>query len=142
MNIEVNRNAPAYYKLDVTINARAEKVYNILANISRWPEWQKNVKSTDVRGSVKEGTEFRWRAKGVNLVSKLHTARPYSEFGWTGRALWIYAIHNWTFTEQNGRTHVLVEESMEGFLAGLSQSTLESDMKQSLGELKREAEKW
>lgn len=141
MNIEVNRNASAYHKEEIVINAPVEKVYKMLANINQWPTWQSNVASANMEGEAQQGKEFRWKAGGANIRSKLHTVNPYSEFGWTGRILWITAIHNWTFTEKDSTTTVVVEESMSGFLSGLMKSTLKDGMVKSLEELKMEVEK-
>lgn len=141
MNKRVNTKAKAYGKYEIVINAPAENVYKALADIKNWPNWQGNVKSVSIDGEVVEGMEFTWKAKGVNIKSTLHTAQPYSAFGWTGRTWWITAIHNWTFTEHNGQTTVSAEESLTGFLAGWGNKTMQSDMQQSLGELKNLIEK-
>ena len=57
----------------------------------------------------------------------------------------MYAIHNWTLTEVPGGTQVSVDETMEGFLAGLFKSSfnknLASGMQRWLELLKTESEK-
>ncbi len=141
MNIEVNRNAKAYHKEEIVINASAEKVYQVLADINNWPAWQSGVASANMEGEAEPGKEFRWKAGGSKISSKLHTVNPHTEFGWTGRALWIKAVHNWTFTEKEGATTVVVEESMSGFLSGLMKKTLKESLPKSLKDLKKEAER-
>jgi hypothetical protein len=47
----------------------------------------------------------------------------------------MFAIHNWTISEQNGTTTVLVEESMEGLLATLFKRAFNKS-------LKKGTEKW
>jgi uncharacterized protein YndB with AHSA1/START domain len=140
MNIEVNRNAKVYALEEITIDTPAEKVYSVLTDINSWPEWQRNVKSAKLDGEVAEGKEFRWNAGGLKITSKLHTVQPYSEIGWTGRMLWITAVHNWWMEEQNGKCLVTVEESLEGFLVGMMKKSLKQGMIRSLKELKAAAE--
>lgn len=65
--------------------------------------------------------------------------------GWTGKSLGILAIHTWTLSEQNGKTILTVDESMEGFLAGILKKMLnkklEIGMQKWLDLLKQECEK-
>ena len=66
------------------------------------------------------------------------------KFGWTGKALGTFAIHNWVLTEVDGGTSVFVEESMEGFLVNLFKKmfnkTLENGLDQWLYSLKKTCE--
>jgi uncharacterized membrane protein len=141
MNIEVNRNAKAYAREEITIDTPSKEVYSVLTDINRWPVWQRNVKNAEMNGEAAEGKEFRWNAGGFKINSRLHTVNPYSEFGWTGRILWITAVHNWKMEDRDGECRVTVEESLEGFLAGTMNSTLKKGIIQSLQDLKAAAEK-
>ncbi len=140
MDMEVDRSAKAYAKDEIIINAPGKRIYTILADINNWPGWQHTIKSAHLNGEPSEGAEFQWNAGGLRIVSKLHTVKPYSEFGWTGRMWWIRAIHNWTIREKNGGCVVTVEESLKGFLSGLMKKTLVQGMRKSLEELKAAAE--
>jgi hypothetical protein len=57
----------------------------------------------------------------------------------------MYAVHNWTFIKMNGQTKVIVDESMDGFLAGLLKKlfnkNLKRDMQNWLDLLKKVCEK-
>jgi len=57
----------------------------------------------------------------------------------------MFAIHNWTLKEMNGQTEVIVDESMEGFLAVLFKKSfnrnLEKGMINWLTFLKQESER-
>jgi len=57
----------------------------------------------------------------------------------------MFAVHNWTMREEDGRTTVSVEESMEGFIARLLRkslnNSLENGMQNWLSLLKQECEK-
>ena len=64
--------------------------------------------------------------------------------GWTGTTIGAKAVHNWTFTQAEGRTVVEVSESLQGLFPrlfkGSFQKQLEESMRQDLEELKQEAE--
>ncbi len=141
MNIKVNKYAKAYAEDSITIQASAEKVYSILSDINNWTTWLSNVVEPKLEGPPEEEKEFTWIASGLKIKSTLHTVIPNSAFGWTGKMLWISAIHNWSLSEENGICTVHVEESMEGFLAGTMKSTMIKSMKKGLIGLKTESEK-
>lgn len=45
----------------ILISAPLEKVWNILAEVSRTPEWVDGVKESERTGAVREGKGMRWR---------------------------------------------------------------------------------
>ncbi|MCW0481273.1 SRPBCC family protein [Gaoshiqia sediminis] len=141
MKIETNKNAPAWHREELLIDAPADRVYAILADIRNWAHWQSGVSKTKLHGKIVPGTSFDWKADGFSIKSDVHTAAAPLEFGWTGRMLWLKAVHNWTFYPEGNRTLVVVEESVEGFGAGLMQKALANGMKKSLLELKAEVER-
>ena len=141
----INKKAPVKCSKSITINANSRKVWEILTHIDNWAIWQTDISKPKLHGKLKPKTTFDWKAGGVKIHSTLHTVEPYSQFGWTGKTFGMMAIHNWTLTETDGRTIVVVEESMEGFLAGLFKksfnNSLENSMQIWLDLLKRESEK-
>lgn len=141
MKIEVNKKAPAFHETTILIHAPAEKVYKVLSNINNWPKWQMEVTGAMLHGQAAEGTSFAWKAGGFPIKSQVHTANPPHEFGWTGQMLWLKAIHNWILIPQGKSTQVIVQESLEGWLARFMQKNLTNGMAQNLYELKLEAEK-
>jgi len=140
MNIEVNTNAHAFNQEEITINAPVERIYNILSNISGWPEWQTGVKKAKMEGDTIENKSFVWKAGGMTIKSKIHTVIPNREIGWTGKSVWINAVHNWYFEKRGDNTLVKVSECLEGFGAGLMKKSLKKGMIKSLQELKDVAE--
>lgn len=141
----INHNAPVKCSKTVTVNAGKEKVWAVLTDISNWPTWQTDISKSVLHGDLKPGRTFNWKSGGANILSTIHTAEPFSYFGWTGKSLGMFAVHNWTMREEDGRTTVSVEESMEGFIARLLRKSLngslENGMQNWLSLLKQECEK-
>ena len=141
----INSNAPVKCSKTITINASSEKVWSVLTNIDNWSNWQTDIKSPKLKGQLQPNSTFVWKTGGAKVHSTLHTVEPYKQFGWTGKTYGMYAIHNWTFSESNGKTTVSVNESMQGFLAGLFKKSfnrsLEKGMQHWLELLKKECEK-
>lgn len=137
---EINDQAPVKCCKSITINTSSEKVWAVLTDIDQWPVWNKDIAQAKVNGELKPGTTFIWKSGGLKIRSTLHTVDTCLQFGWTGTAFGAFAIHNWTLTENDDRTTVLVEESMEGLLVGLFKKSfnkkLESQMQRWLDSLK------
>lgn len=141
----INKNAPVKSCKSITINTRSEKVWNVLTDINHWVNWQTEIPKSKLNGKLAPNTTFDWKSGGVKIHSSIHTVAPFKQFGWTGKAFGMFAIHNWTLTEKDGKTNVCVEESMEGFLACLFKNSfnknLEKGMQNWLHLLKQECEK-
>jgi uncharacterized protein YndB with AHSA1/START domain len=115
--ISTNANAPVHCSRSITINASPQKVWDVLTNIIDWYTWQPKIKKPKLTGELKPSAEFTWQTGGASIRSTIHSVIPNKIFGWTGKTLGMYAIHNWTLNEVNGNTIVTVDESMEGMLA-------------------------
>lgn len=140
MNIDVDKSAKAYAKQQITIDATPEKVFQTVSDINNWTKWQSSVSSSAIEGTPEVGRQFTWNANGMKITSKLHTVNPNIEFGWTGRIMWITAVHNWTFSAKSAKCIVTVEESLNGFLSGLMKKSLVEGMTRSLQDLKKYCE--
>jgi uncharacterized protein YndB with AHSA1/START domain len=141
----INEKAPVKCSKTIAINADCKTVWAVLTSIDNWESWQTDIRKSKLNGDLQPESTFDWKTGGAKIHSTLHTVIPHSQFGWTGKTFGIFAIHNWTLTEKDGKTIVLVEESMEGFLAGLFKKTfnknLEIGMQKWLDLLKKECEK-
>jgi hypothetical protein len=140
----INIHAPVVCNKSITISADSKKVWSVLTGITNWPAWNTEISHVKLKGDLRPGTRFDWKSGGVKINSTLHTVEPFKNFGWTGKAMGSFAIHNWTVTEMNGQTKVVVEESMEGFLVkvlrGTFQKNVESGMQKWLELMKQACE--
>ena len=141
----INNNAPVKCSKTIIINASIEEVWQVMTNIDNWANWQTDIIKPKLNGELKPETTFDWKTGGAKIHSTLHTVEPYKNFGWTGKTFGMFAIHNWTLIETNGKTKVSVDESMEGFFAKLFKKSfnknLEKGMQTWLDLLKVECEK-
>jgi hypothetical protein len=121
-----------------------EYVWQIQTDIENWSKWQPDITSTKLDGDLKAGTTFRWKAKGLNIVSTLHTVKLHRQIGWTGISPGMFAVHNWTFEARGEATLVTTEESLSGWLTRLMKlfdpDFLEKSLETSLQILKTRSE--
>lgn len=141
----INEKAPVQCSKSISIDADLGKVWDVLTTIEKWSHWQSDISEVKLIGELKAESKFVWKSGGVKIQSTLHTVNPANQFGWTGKTFGMFAIHNWTLTEKNGKVKVEVSESMEGLLARLFKKSfnknLETGMQKWLDLLKRECEK-
>jgi Polyketide cyclase / dehydrase and lipid transport len=141
----INHNAPVKCSKSIIINASSVTVWTVMTNINNWSAWQTDITKPTLNGELKTGSTFDWKTGGATIHSTLHTVEPFNNFGWTGKTLGMFAIHNWNISEVSGQTKVSVDESMDGFLAKLFRKTfnnnLQKGMQRWLEFLKKECEK-
>ena len=145
MNIPINTRAPIIARQEIKINVPAVQVWAVITDINNWPGWQSSVKKAHLKTALKEGAEFVWKAGRFPLKSKIHTCEPFDKFGWTGKTIGAFAIHNWIFESVSDGTIVTAEESLQGFLPFIFRKkfkkTLAESMTRNLKELKDASEK-
>jgi hypothetical protein len=128
----INVNAPVTHSETITINAKPVTVWRLLTNINEWPRWQKDISYAKIDGEIQENISFTWKTGGAKITSVIHTAEATKCLGWTGTTFGATAIHNWTLTEKNNATEVLVEESMQGFLVVLLKKMFRKNLAQGM----------
>ena len=141
----MDRQAALVAAHEIVIHAPIERVWTLQSGIGRWPEWQPDVVSAELQGSLQAGTVFRWKAAGLNIVSTLQVVEPQARIGWTGVSLGMKAVHHWYFEARGSDTWVKTEESLSGWFARLlklfDHRFLEKSLVKSLQTLKQRAER-
>lgn len=128
----INQNAPVKCSKSIRIQASPEKVWHVLTSIDQWANWQTEISNPHLSGKLEANTTFKWKTGGAKILSTLHTVEPHRQFGWTGKTFGMYAIHNWTLQQEGEFTIVSVDESMEGFLAGLFKKSFNKNLEKGM----------
>lgn len=142
--MNINQKAALVAAEEIHIEAPLPTVWAIQTDINKWSQWQTDVSQANLDGSLNEGTIFKWKAAGLNIVSQLQIVHPLETIGWTGKTLGMYANHIWEFEVQDQGTLVRTRESLEGWLPRLIKifdvNFLEKSLRKSLKTLKEHAE--
>lgn len=142
--VSINEEAPVLARAEIEINADPGTVWDIMADIESWPQWNPDVKSATLRGDLKPGTSFHWKAGAGKITSVLQDVEKPHLLAWIGKTMGVNAVHVWKIEEINGKTIVKTEESWEGLLSramhGRMQKMLEESLQSVLKYLKIEAE--
>jgi uncharacterized protein YndB with AHSA1/START domain len=143
--MNIHENAPVKASSEIDVNAPPETVWDVIADIDRWPEWNPAVKEASLRGELAPGTTFRWQAGPGAITSTLRQVDPPRVLAWTGKTFGIGAVHVYRLEPRNGGTHVSTAESWEGWptrlMRGRMQRMLEEALLPGLQALKAEAER-
>lgn len=119
---------------EIDIDAPPERVWEVLTQFEKWPQWNPDVKSMSYEGPLVPGTQFRWKAGPGKIVSTLDRVEPPRYISWHGRTLTIDAYHEWWLEPRGGGTHVRTEESFFGALARLGRRPLQNALDKSFAD--------
>jgi uncharacterized protein YndB with AHSA1/START domain len=129
----------------IVINAPAQRVWTLLTQIDRWPEWNKAVDVAQLKGAVATGSVFVWKSQGFTVTSTLQDVEPLRRLTWTGQAIGTHAYHEWNFEAIDGTVVVRTHETFDGWLPwllkGAMQKKLDDTLPQWLATLKAAAER-
>jgi len=141
----IQENAPVKQSAQRFIAATPEKVWTVLTDINRWPEWQTTIARAEMHGPAVVGASFDWKVNGMPIKSTLAWVEKASGFGWTGKTFGATAVHIFKLKTVEGGTLVEVAESMDGWVMRLfskkMNAALGKDMEGWLEMLEREVKK-
>lgn len=113
----VQQDAPIKASSTIIIEAPRERVWRILANVSRWPQWQPDISNVSGASTLSTGATFTWQTGRTTIHSRVALVAPPKIVAWTGRAATARAVHVFVLTALSpNRTKVESCESMSGFL--------------------------
>jgi hypothetical protein len=143
--MDINRHAPVIAHEELHIDADVRTVWDVLADIGRWPSWNKAVREMSVHGPIAPGTSFVWKAGPGTIKSSIAEVQAPRRIVWTGVTFGIRAVDAFTFEASDGGTLVRQSESWDGLPVRLFRSRMERTLRASLREglraLKAEAER-
>ena len=114
---------PIEVRNEIVIRASAERVWDLLTDVERWPSWYRACRWVRVesRGSASQPVRFRWKAHPLELRSTVVTSvRPHT-FAIDADTPGIHAERTFTMcpTPDGLSTVVVSQETQVGLLAWL-----------------------
>ncbi len=119
-------------KTEIIINSKPEKVWNILTNFEKYPEWNPFIKS--ILGNKKVGEQLIVKIQppdgsGMTFKPLILKFEQDKEFRWLGKLLFkgiFDGEHYFKLSDNNdGMTTFIQGEKFNGLLVGLLGKTLE-----------------
>ncbi|WP_158502422.1 SRPBCC family protein [Vitiosangium sp. GDMCC 1.1324] len=94
--MDIDRNAPVIVAEELQVLAPPARVWELLTDIDRWPDWNPDISTAVLDGAVAVGSTFRWTTAGLAIVSTIGEVVPGKRLGWSGDTGGISGIHVWT----------------------------------------------
>ena len=111
----------------ITINAGAEKIWNILIDFEKYPQWNPFILS--IEGVAKEGSRLKANIQGMRFKPLVLAAKKHQEFRWLGHLLFrglFDGEHYFLLKENNDRTTTLTHgENFSGLLVSVFSKSLD-----------------
>ncbi len=135
---------------EIIIPAPAATIWRILLRAEEWPSWYPNAHSihfvSHTGPDLRYRSRFRWNTFGLRITSKVLEFEPERMIAWNAHGIGVDAYHVWLLTPlEDGSTHVLTEETQNGWLASLARRFMPSRLEQQhqvwLEELSRQSQR-
>nr|WP_321354354.1 SRPBCC domain-containing protein [uncultured Draconibacterium sp.] len=127
-------------RTSVRINAAKEKVWQVLTDFEKYPEW--NTFITSLSGEVKEGKQIRVKLPGMIFKPVVLKYKKNSEFRWLGHLVFkglFDGEHKFLLIDNDdGTTTFEQSERFSGILVRLLAKHLDSKTKSDFGQMNRE----
>lgn len=115
----------------ITINAPVERVWDVLTNFSRYPQWNPFVQS--LTGEVKQGSKIKVKLPGMQFSPTVKAFDANKEFRWSGH-LFVPGLfdgeHRFELVKKgNAVTEFIHAEKFTGLLVPLFRKMLDGSTK-------------
>jgi uncharacterized protein YndB with AHSA1/START domain len=122
-----------FVRNEIVIAAPPDHIWPWLLRAELWPEWYANAADihflSHTGPDLRNRSRFRWRTFGVRITSKVLEFEPCTRLAWDAHGIGVEAYHAWTLTRlADGSTHVLTEETQNGWLARLGKRLMPNRM--------------
>lgn len=112
-------------KKTIVINASAEAIWKIMADISAWPRWFPTIREAGplAGAALAPGSTLYFKAAvagpAMKLKVKVSESRPPKKLAWTGGMLGVSAVHGFDFEPEGQATRVTSWENFTGPMVGV-----------------------
>lgn len=117
---------------EIDTRAQPEAVWAWLVRATLWPSWYGNSHNVAIEGGgsdLKAGSTFRWRTFGVSLRSHVEEFVPFQRLAWSADGMGVHAYHAWLVEGRPAGSHIITEETQNGWLARASASLRPNNMR-------------
>ena len=137
---KINENASIKDQHSIIINCEIDKVWKILSDIEKWPEWNSNIRNVKLTGKVERDGSFQWRLDGTRISSQIQAVEPPSMLSWTGKSKWVKSIFVWQLDADDQQTIATLAASFQGGILVNTHQKIYNELIKWLDNLKNIAE--
>lgn len=109
---------------EITVNAPIDKVWDVLIDLSAWPNFDPNFSDVRLEPTVSVGARASFKIRGFPIQGTFAVVSPNQELTWVGKSLWTKAIDRHVVGAISIDTsRLILEESLSGILVPLMYSS-------------------
>jgi uncharacterized protein YndB with AHSA1/START domain len=105
---------------EIEIGAAPEKVWAILVEAIKWPDWYKGAQDVIISNGdlpfLQHNSVFTWKTMGLNFRSTIKEFEPASRLSWESKKKSIQGYHAWVIIPTATGCRVITDESQNGWL--------------------------
>ncbi|MEQ9405016.1 MAG: SRPBCC family protein [Cyclobacteriaceae bacterium] len=116
---KINENASIKDGHSIIINAPINKVWGVLTDLEKWPNWNPVIKNVSTGGKPEKGMNFKWTFDGTKYSSQIQAIKEPETLAWTGKSSWIKSIHVWQLESDDNQTIASLSTSLQSTFAVL-----------------------
>ncbi len=108
-----------YVYNEIVIDASPEKVWQILIEAEKWPDFYSgatNVKVSNTEGVISDTSSFIWETMGFQFTSVIKEFIPYQRLSWQSYKKGIPGYHAWVIIPTDGGCRLITAESQNGWI--------------------------
>ena len=124
--------AKARSQAAIEIDASAEKIWALVVDIHRWPQWNSAVETARLEGPFEIGAVFKWKSGGLGIRSTIQDIDPLRRLVWTGKTLGTRAVHSWSFEDTGTGVVVTTSETFDGWPPTIMPRTMQKMLDETL----------
>lgn len=91
---------------ELIIDASAAKIWALLTDVKRWPEWNQRIREVRAGEDLRGGSVFSWRSGRSTVHASVMAWEPPQLFAWTATLLDVVIFHQWRLEARDGQTVV------------------------------------
>lgn len=116
----------------ILIHAPIERIWGLVVDVDRWPQWNKAIENAHLEGAVLQGSVFQWKSGGYGIRSTFQDVDPMKHLSWTGAAFGTKAFHTWDFSVTGDGVAVTTAETFSGWLPAIMPGTMQKTLDDTL----------
>jgi hypothetical protein len=136
---DTNSKLSALHEARALIRTSRSQIFEILADVPRWQEWQPEVKLIS-KEHLSVYDSFKWSDGGMPIQSRVTNFISPELIVWESRSLWFKATTRWTLEMHEDGTLVYFEQTLEGFGAQMIKPMMVKSMDLTMAQLVKYAE--
>ena len=111
---QINSDASIKDQHSIIIQAPIDKVWKIITEVTKWKDWNPQVKHLVVQQEIQLGSTFQWKIGRMSATSQVQLMDKPHTFAISGKSTLVKRIYVWTLEADDDQTIATLGTSLQG----------------------------